>query len=151
MKKKFNFLVLSIFFLSFIQPVSIPVITFEQLRDYSGTQPIQIRGFLYPTSFQTIVLAPQPDLKSCCIGNFLSDQQQITLKGIQDISHSQATLVQGILKIEPQYKEGRLIQYYVLDQAKVISGKKFPFWTAVSCVLLTLIMLLFVKFGITLD
>lgn len=42
---------------------------------------IQIRGFLYETSDFRIVLATEPNLKSCCVGSALKKQKQILVSG----------------------------------------------------------------------
>jgi len=72
-------------------------ITFQQLlhegEDYLG-QEVAVRGFLYRQNEQ-LILAEQPNLKSCCIGN---KKNQLLISGMFPEEFSSfAQLIQGQL------------------------------------------------------
>ncbi len=127
-------IIFSFFFLSFTTSSQI---TFEELQSenyfFVPEQPVQIKGFIYQSPENTFILASQPNLKSCCIGNSHQVAQQIFLKGIDKISTNQIVTVQGILKLQAQEEGKKLRQFYILENAEIISQKVLPFWTVIFC------------------
>ncbi|CUI17819.1 Conserved putative membrane protein [Candidatus Protochlamydia naegleriophila] len=118
-------------------------LTFDSLEQSSLEQEfprvIHMRGFLYQTPSQSLVLAAQPDLKSCCIGTSSKVSEQIFVKGeiAKEALTHRAVTVQGVLKREPLFDaRGELVQLYVLEQAILLSSKPFPLWTIVGVVLI---------------
>lgn len=118
-------------------------LTFDSLEQASLKQGekrvIQIRGFLYQTPNQSLVLAAHPDLKSCCIGTSSKIVEQIFVKGEiskEALTH-RAVTVQGVLKKEPLFDaRGEPVQLYVLEEATLLSSKSFPLWTVAIVVLI---------------
>lgn len=94
---------------------------------------IQVRGFWYPLSENQGVLAPYPHLKSCCIGSLPSLGDQIFVTGeVNQIATKQPVTLQGLFKIAPQYdNQGKIIQFYVLEQAQFIQNSPYLsiFWS----------------------
>lgn len=62
----------ALFTLSFAQSVTFA----DDFSSYQG-QEVKIRGFLYEKPDKTLILAPQPNLKSCCLGR----KEQIVVEG----------------------------------------------------------------------
>ncbi|WP_075882550.1 hypothetical protein [Candidatus Protochlamydia sp. W-9] len=127
-------IIFSFFFLSFTTSSQI---TFEELQSenyfFIPEQSVQIKGFIYQSPWNTFILASQPNLKSCCIDNSHQAAQQIFLKGIDKISTNQMVTVQGILKLQVQEEGKKLRQFYILENAEIISQKVLPFWTLIFC------------------
>lgn len=61
---------------------------------------VVIRGFIYETDAQHAVLAPQPNLKSCCIGDNSRFLQQIYLTPKVVESSGRAVTVRGLLRVD---------------------------------------------------
>ncbi len=125
-------------------PLFLTFDSLDQASDQDIPSVIQIRGFLYQTPSQLIVLAAHPDLKSCCIGTTSKVSEQIFVRGDiskEELTHRAVTL-QGILKREPLFDDrGELTQLYVLEQAILLSSKAFPLWTiAIFCLILVLVI-----------
>jgi hypothetical protein len=72
MLKIFTFFCISLCCLSFCQ-----IKTFEELPAAQG-ELIRIRGFLYRSPENMLILADQPNLKSCCVGKL---KHQIIISG----------------------------------------------------------------------
>lgn len=66
-------------------------------------QLIQIRGFLYKTNDSTLILAAEPNLKSCCIGSASKRHKQLLVSGKEEfpLNQNTATTLQGNLQITP--------------------------------------------------
>jgi hypothetical protein len=81
---------------------------------------VQIRGFLYQRQDGIMLLAAQPNLRSCCLGSASKIEQQLIIKGhVKEVPYAQ--LMQGIFKIEPQFgAKGELTQLYVLENTRLI-------------------------------
>lgn len=109
-------------------PASLPVNEAHPLWLYQGQQ-VQVRGFWYPLSSEQGVLAPAPDLKSCCIGKPATISQQLVVQGsFETLSAGQAVTLEGIFKMEPVYDQDRkLIQFYVLDQPRIVNPSSSTF------------------------
>jgi len=96
----------------------------ETLSTYEGEE-ITLRGFLYQSEQGEMVLAPEPNLRSCCIGQGKKLASQVILKGFptQEVS-SLPVEIKGLFHI----KEGR----YCLDQGELLKSSRTPFelWPA---------------------
>lgn len=87
-------------------------------------QIVQVRGFWYPLSVDDGILAPHPQLKSCCLQAPAKIEQQILVKGkaLSSLPPQRALTLEGIFQIEPAYNaKGELIQFFILNQAKEVS------------------------------
>ena len=119
------------------QPLSL---TFENLsnnvEDYL-LQEVEIRGFLYQTPSNKVILAANPQLKSCCMGLPGKLAQQIVLRGDWESVPQQAATISGRLIAEPQYNErNELVQLYVLEHPVIIHQSSFPVWSAIGIAIL---------------
>jgi hypothetical protein len=65
-------------------------------------QTIEIRGFLYETADSNLILAAEPDLKSCCIGSTSKRHKQLLISGnIQpEMSRGSPITLQGNLYMD---------------------------------------------------
>lgn len=91
---------------------------------------VQVRGFWYPISPDEGVLAPSPQVKSCCLKVPSKISQQLIVKGsLPSAIPQRAVTLEGIFKIEPLYnKKGEIVQYFVLDKAKEIESPTSRIW-----------------------
>lgn len=88
----------------------------EEAVDYNN-QFVNVRGFLYHHSSGELILASQPNLKSCCVGSQQLVSQQILVHGNMH-PEAQAVTLQGTFKIDPQYNEqGQIVSLYRLENA----------------------------------
>lgn len=82
-------------------------ISFFELNEWANSHPtphnIQIRGFLYETPNHTLILAAEPNLKCCCIGNIAKQNKQIVVLGEIGQQHDRrnAMTLAGTLNINP--------------------------------------------------
>lgn len=86
-------------------------------------QLVQVRGFWYPLSVDDGILAPHPQLKSCCLQAPAKIEQQLLIKGkaLSSLSSQRALTIEGIFRIQPFYNsKGELVQFFVLEQAKEV-------------------------------
>lgn len=65
-------------------------LTFDDLISTTLAAPpnnveIEVRGFLYTAPDGRLILAAEPDLKTCCVGSSLKTQQQIILLGGENL------------------------------------------------------------------
>ncbi|HEV8052160.1 MAG TPA: hypothetical protein VGP47_06680 [Parachlamydiaceae bacterium] len=106
-----NLLIISIFSLQpLLAEEQVTPINFFNLEDIDQShkmkkggidngQLITIRGFLYKSPESKVILAAEPDLKSCCVGSTSQRQRQLLVTG--DIDHamnaSTAVTLQGNL------------------------------------------------------
>src|ERR1700733_9655609 len=82
-------------------------ISFQELVDsktqYNGSEVI-VRGFVYETSEGVVVLANEPNLKSCCIGSLANLQRQIVLSGFKPPEKNNRVIaMQGKLYSEREF------------------------------------------------
>ncbi len=123
------------------------VLSFDQIGEslQDGTL-IQIRGFLYQRPNGTLILASQPDLKSCCTREGSEVKQQLILKekGNSLLMQQFAVTLEGIFKIDPQFNlDGQLVQLYVLEQVHLVSQNPFFSLWKIMQVVIILILLYF--------
>lgn len=116
-----------------------------QIQEFQN-QSVQVKGFLYHSLEDQIILAARPNLKSCCIGKGAQWKEQIRVKGeLGSFPQQGMATLEGIFIIDPRYDEtGQLMQLYVLEQARIISqreSERLP-WRTLS--LLSLFMCLLV-------
>lgn len=101
---------------------------------------ISIRGFPYRTPSGSWVLASQPNLKSCCIGSSLKQNEQIHLIGtIPDELSSSAVTLTGKLEIA-QTKESlyRLKDPSIISQQKI--SLKLPIFILIALIISFLLL-----------
>lgn len=105
--------------------------TFQQLPAESGKE-IEIRGFLYPNSEGKWILASEPNLRTCCVGNPDKAAQQIQIENLAITdSPSQAVLVRGVF-----LNEGK---YYKMDKAEIIPHEtEWLLYVATSIIIMIL-------------
>lgn len=95
------------------------------LYDWKG-QFVEVRGFWYPLTDETGVLASHPLLKSCCLQIPSKVEEQLFVKGshLNLLPSQRALTLEGFFNVEPIYNaKGELIQFFVLDNAKEVSRK----------------------------
>lgn len=90
-------------------------ISFSDLGEKWADQKIEIRGFLYRMEEGQLILAAEPNLKSCCVGTAKNRNKQITIKSDDLVPRSTVVELQGTLIM----RDG----YFLLDNA---SEKKKP-------------------------
>lgn len=84
---------------------------------------VQIRGFLYRDLDNRLVLASEPNLKSCCVGSMQKIAQQVIVEGEfpEPPSSSKAATLQGTFIVDPQWNaNGKLVQIYRLERAIIL-------------------------------
>lgn len=97
----------------------------QELQQYQH-QHVFIRGFLYPTKNGEMILAGEPDLKSCCIASQTMITRQVFVKGELDwVRHKGfAVTLEGDFAIDPiRNKNGEWQRLYILKNA-VFSANK---------------------------
>lgn len=69
-------------------------LTFFNLKDAANLdgQLITIRGFLYESSESQMILAAEPNLKTCCVGSTSQQQRQLLVTGDINLVNSAITL-----------------------------------------------------------
>jgi len=112
--------------LYFTSLIGIPILDFHQLPapPIPENHPIReldqhmvtVRGFWYPLNKNDGVLAPQPNLRSCCIGSHDKIYKQIVVKDTAcHFSTNQIATLEGVFQIKPEYDEqNNLTQLYLL-------------------------------------
>lgn len=76
--------------------------TFLDLETHvQNGQLIEIRGFLYETEQKQLILAAEPNLKSCCVGSHSKRQKQLLVSGDvkEGISSMSAVTLKGELLV----------------------------------------------------
>lgn len=77
-------------------------LSFEALADAAYPREVTLRGFLYRTQAGDLVLAAEPNLKSCCVGAQHQVKRQIIVEGnMDDPKAGQVYVLQGILTVDP--------------------------------------------------
>lgn len=84
-------------------------------------QGARIRGFLYKTGNGEIVLASEPNLKSCCVGSASRRKQQVLVKGALAIEEGYAVLLEGKLAWDSVKEQ------FVLSHASIVEENKMSF------------------------
>ena len=109
-------------------------LSFEALADAAYPREVTLRGFLYRTQAGDLVLAAEPNLKSCCVGAQHKVKKQIFVEGhIENPIAGQVYVLQGIFTVDPITGS-----YLLREAARVHSQADFSKWTAV-CILLVFI------------
>lgn len=98
-------------FLQLCQILIAAAISFDCLTDYKD-QEVEVRGFLYRSEEGRLVLADEPNLKSCCIGTAKNQHKQLHLINADLQPQSTVAQLSGTLHL----KEGR----FVLEDVKKI-------------------------------
>ncbi len=91
---------------------------FAQWQD----QRVTVHGFLYQSDDGGWVLAPQPNLKTCCVGSAQHARNQIRVKGeIRSVTPGLVVAVDGTFHAKPKYDtHGQLQALFELDDAIVL-------------------------------
>lgn len=150
MLHKFFFFALLIVLPAALLNGEVPKISFdrlargEQSHELNGER-VEVRGFFYRSSEGRYVLAPQPDLKLCCIGSAKEVKNQIVLLGdIPEISMQRAVSLRGVFAVEPLYGEGgELAGLYSLKDIELVEGSNGAFFAIASFSILLLILIAF--------
>ncbi|ADI37501.1 putative uncharacterized protein [Waddlia chondrophila 2032/99] len=78
-------------------------VSFHQISKTINNEKIEISGYIYQSENGEAYLAPQPDLKSCCIGSRQRSGEQIVLKDLESIpATKQPVTMRGTLRIDPE-------------------------------------------------
>jgi hypothetical protein len=102
-------------------------IAFLNLDDFShlNGQLVAIRGFLYETPESLMVLAAEPDLKSCCVGSASKRQRQLLVTGNIDraVAGGGAVTLQGnlVVAIGDDFP-------YRLEEGEIVAGEDRCYW-----------------------
>jgi hypothetical protein len=120
---------------SFASAAEAPLLSWETLfaSDSESSliwdnQIVRLRGFLYPKEDSKWVLAAQPNLRSCCIGNQANVKEQIRVEG--DMPFQAPNYVgegEGLFRIKRLPNQDPLIHSYALEQARLISPQSISF------------------------
>lgn len=105
-------------------------LSFDDLSAAPYPQEVIMRGFLYRTQSGDLVLASEPNLKSCCVGAKHKSKQQIFVEG--DVGNPEAGevyLLHGIFNVDP----GKGI--YFLREAYIIKPQTDPIKWSVAFIL----------------
>lgn len=115
-------------------------VSFNDLSDQYSEKNIEIRGFLYQTETGNAILAPQPNLRSCCVGSEQRAHEQIALVDLKSVPvATQAVDIQGIFHIDPESNlksltEAKLVEksrgVYHLTMMAVVAALLFTFFLA---------------------
>jgi hypothetical protein len=134
-----NLFITSFALAALVEPLSNP-------KQYDQ-QKIQLRGFLYRSDSNQMVLSSQPGLRTCCVASLYNIDEQIFVKSQQTLEpEKQVVLLEGVFKIDPlQDKDGRYTQYYVLDDAVKIGNRSFPWLLVTGVIVLLLFAALLLK------
>lgn len=119
------FMSVSPLYISLNQPI-----TAEQAGIYQNRL-IQVRGFLYHLPSGELILADQPNLKSCCIGSKHLAEHQIQIKGNISLQSNAVTL-QGVFRVQ----KDSLLPYYLDDPQLIETSRSILFWIASGLVAL---------------
>jgi hypothetical protein len=108
------------------------LLSFQQLMEYSRDniqelpnlhqRYIRIRGFLYRAEDGRLILAAEPNLKSCCLDK-ISIERQIAISGNlqMPIESGNIVVVEGKLIVDPTVDDnGQWKSLYLLEEVSVI-------------------------------
>lgn len=147
----FLFLFVCCLFPCFARGESIPLVFTDlengdlYLKSLQGKE-IEIRGFLYQREDGKLILASQPNLRSCCVGTKSKIQQQIIVEGNLEPT-LKAVSVRGVFRIQPLYSEnGELVAYYFLDRANLVPETPFRLWGIILVAFVVCIVSFLFKF-----
>lgn len=87
-------------------------------------QRVRIRGFLYQAKDGRLILAAEPNLKSCCVAAVAQRKKQIVISGHFNPPQHQASaiVVEGIFSVHPSDQS-----YHLTDAHQVVEDSKWPF------------------------
>lgn len=96
-------------------------ILFTDLQDHINEE-ITIRGFLYESQDGSYVLAPQPNLRSCCVGSDAKAKEQIVVNGSFE-GRDKPVTIYGFLEQDHSH--------YILQEPMLVhdEGYEWPFLT----------------------
>jgi hypothetical protein len=110
-------------------------VSFQELADsktqYNGFEVI-VRGFIYQSSDGSVILAKEPNLKSCCVGP--NQRGQIMLSGFHISKKSQDVIaVRGKLYNERQFG-------YRMEEGVIVPEFAFPMKTFLLVFFLSILL-----------
>jgi hypothetical protein len=95
----------------------------EEARALYHQKNVSIRGFLYKAKEGQLILASEPNLKTCCIGSPHKIWQQITLiDELESIPEKQAVTIEGTIVVNPSWDSNhKLKSVFEMENAHLIS------------------------------
>lgn len=109
-------------------------ISFIELSEQHKETSVEVRGFLYTTSDGKVLLAPQPNLRSCCVGSPAKIHEQIALLDLQKVPiTTQAVNVQGIFHLDESNLKS-------LSKAKLVEQHRGGYHLTIMAVVATLLL-----------
>lgn len=121
--------------------------TDQQLFSSDHSLEVEVKGFVYPYLDGSLILSPEPHLKTCCIGAHSKADKQILLHTQQDApSAGEVIVVKGKLYKMPSSENGPL--YYMTDvELRALKAKKYEQWGILGGIGVLVIACYFLKSG----
>ena len=124
--------------LSSLHAEGVHKVSFNELSEKHSETSIEVRGFLYTTTDGKAILAPQPNLRSCCVGSSQKAHEQIALLDLQKVPvTTQAVDVQGTFHLD---QESNLKS---LSNAKLVEHHRGSYHLTIMAVVATLLFTFF--------
>lgn len=95
-------------------------LSIRDLNEGLADKQVEIRGFLYRTADHQLVLAGEPNLKSCCVGSEKNQAKQLFITNSAIEPETSVSQLSGILRM----REGR----FILDNAQKIETPAKDYW-----------------------
>lgn len=115
-------------------------VSFNDLSEKHSETSVEIRGFLYSTDDGKAILAPQPNLRSCCVGSSQKAHEQIALLDLQKIPVTmQAVDVQGTFHFDSESNLKSLSHVKLVDHSR--GGYHLTIMAVVATLLFTFFLI----------
>lgn len=87
---------------------------------------VHIRGFLFRSTEGELLLASEPNLKSCCVGSQEKITRQLVIAGNLELpkGFSKAVSLEGRFRVDPIKDKGRWQRIYILENAHYITENR---------------------------